>query len=595
MIRSETRTIAEALRLGSFEPATVQREFQWTTTQTGQLLADLLSAFRRAGVDPGPRREEAAADPADAQDDGAAAGERPLEGVRIARARSSRTRLNPPDFYFLGGVVLFQRPHAKDRYYIYDGFQRFTSLALLLAVLRDTWETAESAEIAPVMALLMHDGVPRLRARTNAGSLATILGRERGERLVLRTAGSTDGDRRMREARAYFEEQVSSWTDARRRAFVEFLSSKVMLSVTEVTNRSLAYQIFVSANARGLRLEIGDILKGQFVECVSQRRPGNASETVAAQFREVQRRLRPKFDEFLHAVEILKCRPEDSSAPGELLIEMFGEETDADTVIDWVSNELKELADIFLATRNHFWHAEVRGVDVPFRQLSFLEWKDWQPVALAMGLAARDDQRTWFRFVHGLQRASYIMELADWGQQKRQEVFNTAIEQLANGHDPFRYRVGGAYGALSFSRSLKEKVRRVLAGPLIDEERRGAITRWLETLQWGTSLPRSCTDDASVEHILPQSPQGSWLEAFSPEQHEYWIDRIGNLCIIPKKMNDEIGNSDWPIKLAAYESLGGRFKGAEDVAANGGWTVDTLKARTEKLARLAVRALRIDQ
>jgi hypothetical protein len=595
MIHSQTHTIAEALQLGFFEPATVQREFQWTKAQTGQLLDDLLSAFRRMGTDPGPRREEETPDPADAQAEAAVIDEQQLDSRGISRARSSRQRLSPPEFYFLGGIVLLQRPTAKDRYYIYDGFQRFTSLALLLAVLRDTWESTDVAEIAPVITLLMRDGVPRLRAPTNAASLATILSRKRGEHLALRSTGLTDGDRRMREARSFFETEVSSWTDARRRAFIQFLSAKVVISTTEVTNRSLAYQIFVSANARGLRLEIGDILRGQFVDCVSQRKPGRASEVVATQFREVQRRLRPKFDEFLQAVEIFKRRPEDTSPPGELLIEMFGEESEADTVIDWVSNELKDLSEIFLTTRSHLWQDPAWGVDIPFRQLSFLEWKDWQPAILALGLAGNKDQRTWFRFVHSLQRASYIMALVDWGQQKRQEVFNTAIEQLAKGLDPFRFRVGGAYGALSFSRSVREKARKALVGPFNDDEKRGAITRWLETLQWGASLPKSCTDDASVEHILPQTPQGSWLTTFTPEQQEYWINRIGNLCIIPKKMNEEIGNSEWPIKLNAYKSLDARFKGAQDVAAGRAWDVDMVKARTERLARLAERALRIDQ
>jgi len=594
MIQSKTHTISEALQLGSFEPATVQREFQWTTAQTSQLLDDLLSAFRRTGNDPGPRKEDATADAPDPQEDDVSKDGQTLDGARISAARSQRRRLDPPEYYFLGSVVLLQRPRAKEQYFIYDGFQRFTSLALLLAVLRDTWEGADAAELAPIAALLMGDGgLPRLKARTNAGSLATILAREKGARLSLRNTGLTDGDRRMREARSFFEVEISPWTDSRRRAFLSFLSTKVVISITEVTDRSLAYQIFVSANARGLRLEIGDILKGQFVEYVNQRKPGKASEMIATQFRDVQRKLRPKFDEFLQAVEIFKRRPEDTSSPGELLIEMFGETTDADTIIDWVSNELKELSDIFLTTRNHLWQDVARGADIAFRQLSFLEWKDWQPALLALGLAAKNDQHIWFRFVHSLQRASYIMELADWGQRRRQEVFNTAIEQLAQGLDPFRFRVGGPYGALTFSRAIKEKARKALLGPLIGDEKRGAIARWLETLQWGTSLPKDCTDDASVEHILPQTPQGAWLRNGTPEELEYWTNRIGNLCIIPKQMNHDVGNSEWDAKAQAYLTLGGRFKGAQDVAARSEWDVAALKERTERLAQLGSKALNL--
>jgi|GEM_PF-1106596 len=595
MIRSQTRAIADALRLGSFQPAAVQREFQWTSAQTSQLLDDLLSCFRRLGGDPDPSHEAAEA-PEEGDGNFESTGEA-INGARLKGTRVQRPALPPPDCYFLGSVVLHAAPRAKERYYIYDGFQRFTTLALLVVVLRDTWRAPQPADLKMIADLMSSGDNPRLQAPTSGGTLASILNRERGVPAQLRSRGLSDGDRRMREAHKLFEDRIAPWSDERRRAFLDFLSNKVMLSVTQVDNRSLAYQIFVSSNARGLRLGVGDILKGQLVERISQMKSSTAAEAVAKQFRDVQKKVRPKFDEFLEAVEMLKCRPAGTSAPGELLIELFGETADPDDVVDWVTSEFTDLADIYLQFRRHFWEQESKGIDIAFRQLSFLGWKDWQPMALALGLVApHRNLGSQIKPVQNLQRACYIMELARWDPARRRDAFYKAMDQLENGLDPFASRVrGGDFGALTFSRREKEKARSALREHLADEERRGTIVRWIETLYWGAAVPKHCTDDASVEHVLPRTPRGSWLTSFTEEELEYWTNRLGNLCIIPKEVNDDVGNSDWSVKVAAYRALGGRFRGAEEVAANSDWNAKVLSQRMEHVVAMAERALRIQE
>ena len=49
MISSRSISLSELLQLGHFTPAPVQREFQWRTEQTRQLLDDVFGAFQRTG------------------------------------------------------------------------------------------------------------------------------------------------------------------------------------------------------------------------------------------------------------------------------------------------------------------------------------------------------------------------------------------------------------------------------------------------------------------------------------------------------------------------------------------------------------------
>lgn len=52
VICSQAISIGELLRLGSFKPARVQRDYCWKENQQASLLQDLIAAFGEFGIDP---------------------------------------------------------------------------------------------------------------------------------------------------------------------------------------------------------------------------------------------------------------------------------------------------------------------------------------------------------------------------------------------------------------------------------------------------------------------------------------------------------------------------------------------------------------
>src|SRR5262245_25610774 len=54
VVRSQTVSIGELLRSGSFVPARVQRAYCWSEEQQQSLMEDLLAAFAEFGLDPEP-------------------------------------------------------------------------------------------------------------------------------------------------------------------------------------------------------------------------------------------------------------------------------------------------------------------------------------------------------------------------------------------------------------------------------------------------------------------------------------------------------------------------------------------------------------
>jgi hypothetical protein len=48
-MQSKTVSLSQVLQIGRFEPAKVQREYQWRTIHVEKLLNDLVAAFQRMG------------------------------------------------------------------------------------------------------------------------------------------------------------------------------------------------------------------------------------------------------------------------------------------------------------------------------------------------------------------------------------------------------------------------------------------------------------------------------------------------------------------------------------------------------------------
>jgi hypothetical protein len=97
-----------------------------------------------------------------------------------------------------------------------------------------------------------------------------------------------------------------------------------------------------------------------------------------------------------------------------------------------------------------------------------------------------------------------------------------------------------------------------------------------------------------VEHVLPENPAGEWAGAFPPEQWEATVDRLGNLTLLERALNRDVGSAAYPAKRAAYESSS--YALAREVAelAPEEWTPALLEERQRRLAARAVRLWRAD-
>jgi hypothetical protein len=101
------------------------------------------------------------------------------------------------------------------------------------------------------------------------------------------------------------------------------------------------------------------------------------------------------------------------------------------------------------------------------------------------------------------------------------------------------------------------------------------------------------SDSFNIEHVLPQNPEAGW-DAFTDEEADAMVYRLGNMTLLAKKSNKNLGNDGFDIKkpVLAESQFELTRKIAED---NTDWTPARIAARQNILAKLATSIWRIAQ
>lgn len=94
-------------------------------------------------------------------------------------------------------------------------------------------------------------------------------------------------------------------------------------------------------------------------------------------------------------------------------------------------------------------------------------------------------------------------------------------------------------------------------------------------------------DAVSLEHILPKNPSGGWASALrSSDDPDEWVEKIGNLTLLEKKVNRGLGSKDFATKKSkGYTPSELPINAA--VATKKKWSWKEIESRSEVLATIA--------
>jgi hypothetical protein len=406
----------------------------------------------------------------------------------------------------------------------------------------------------------------------------------------------------MRKASDWFEKRVLEFANATTNSetdtgvalakLLESICDKLFFTVITVSDELNAYKVFETLNSRGVRLSATDLLKN-YLFSVLHRDSVHENEMSAMDDR------------------------------WERLVSRLGETDLPDFLrIHWMSrNGLVRQSELFKTIRAKIdKRAEVFSLltaldaDVdPYLGLTSPESSDWslelkdsasllrmfgvrQPYALL--IAARrvlsiGDFTSLLKIIVNISFRYNVIGTMQAGEQER--VYSDVAARLSA-------------GTLADLASIVEALRSVYPGDAAfkaafaskelktTQSRNNRIVRFilcnLERQAGGGDHDRDSAT-FTVEHILPQNPEGGW-EQFSEIEADANIYRIGNMALLETTLNRDIGNAAYCVKRAAFE--GSMFETTKKIAIdNDDWTPQRVIARQNAMAKVAISIWRVTQ
>ncbi|HWA00146.1 MAG TPA: DUF262 domain-containing HNH endonuclease family protein [Caulobacterales bacterium] len=577
MLSAQILTVAQLFALGRFTPASVQRDYQWEERQCEELFGDLERVF-------------AAGEPA--RDDADGASPEPLDdGPTLVDNETP-----PPSSqreYVLNAMVMRPVEHAHCE--VFDGLQRLTTLTVLTCVLRDL---CSDAKLAATLDGLVTDSDGKFRV-VLPGKDPTLREevQKRGEAgRARRSQPSSDMGARVRDACTLFRRELSRWTAERRHAFADFLMNRVQLVAISAQDPLLLSQIFVTTNARGLPLDKVGLFKGQLIDIAQDEA---SAQRIAQTWIAVQTLVGDDLEDLLAALDFIERREPQGAERLTKLADHLTRRYGGSEIGGWVSR-FELYAGAWRDLHRRLFDPADPDLGASMWMLRLIKWREWKPLALiwtaqylqqsANAGQAERARALFARRFDALHRRCMAITLTGNSDLDRAKIFARAIGQAAQRRDPLDRQ-----GALGFDANAQARIQETLRLPLIHDDTRLALMRWIEARHWSERPPRAIAR-ASVEHVLPLRPQAQseWLKRFPNEETRFNIcHALGNLAVIEYRANEHMGNADFAAKLPVLREQAQKFKLLQGVAAHQSWTADIIAARTKTLCDFVWRELQL--
>jgi hypothetical protein len=500
--------------------------------------------------------------------------------------------------YFLGSVVT-TRTAESVRYHVIDGQQRFATVSLLYAVLRDIFAGRADERAADIE----RDVLFKRNLMTLERDPRIILNAEDNEifrQLTLHRAGvrtlqpTQDSHKKLIAAFGYFENKFSelvqdlgpdSWQKPLLEWYTFVLEGAKVIEVS-VSDEARAFVIFETLNDRGLNLSTADLLKNHLF--------GQASERLEEAKLYWSRAMAPfsTVDTSLSADTFL--RHYWASSKGVVRVKALyslikPEVSDADSAVAFASD---------LASSAPLW-AAMFDRDAPL-------WSDYGPKAVA----ALDTLRNL-----GVEQCRPLL-LAGLRMLNKAEI--EKLLSLVVSWSVRWFVVGGGSAGVT-ERLYAGAAKKVSDGELTDATaiaayfddavpsdaqfrqafetltvRRGWLARYyLYALELASSgdkepelVPNQNVDQVNLEHILPRNPRaGDWL-AFGAEELQGMRLMLGNQALLAKTHNNQIGSEPFTTKKPILAASGLALTAETGLVDD--WTPEQIRERQRRMAELAV-------
>ena len=542
------------------EAPSYQRPYSWSVVEAAKLLEDITSAPHG---DPGQRSE-----------------------------------------YFLGAMLFIERdrPISLLRGWqrpirlldVVDGFQRLTTLTILLCVLRDLIDDDDAPAPGPRLLAAIGTGLgtkARHRLQVGGSERKFFLDHVRtpgATRVAPESATRTPAESNILEVRDQFAATLMNYSAEDLRNLADFLLDHCHIVHVATTDIDQAYRMFMVLNDRGKPLARNDILKADLIGRVAPAAAGSVTEI----WNRAQDRAGKDFEQLFSHIRAMYGRRDDKVISD--IRQLADEKGGAQAFIERVLQPSAAIFDDIRAAR-HVGHPQSAGIAQYLRYLSWHSFSDWLPPTMLWWLQRGEDAKGLERFLHRLDRLAFGVKILGIGGSKRVRRFGLVATAIAEGGD-----LEGAGSPLELTRAELKTIEHNLR----DLHVRNAPAAKHLLLRLGdlkAGMPQSSMlpEDITVEHVLPRklSASSQWRGWYpDPEIRDACTHSLGNLVLVTKSQNDRASNLDFARKLEVYFNTPGAPIPIlnEHLRGRTEWKTADVKAREGQLMQLVEELWKLD-
>ncbi len=498
--------------------------------------------------------------------------------------------------HYMGAVVLQQ--NDRELFTVIDGQQRLATLSIVVLAAVSLLEERATADVEKdnnsERARLLRDG---FLGTKDPGSLrySSKLSLNRnddifyqGTLLQLKSPHAPSrlphSNRLLWQAFAYFRSKMAERFPGNEqggslaRFINEAISQRLLFIRVQVDDDLSAYTVFETLNARGLDLTASDLLKNYLMALVARRSDTDLKHVLDQWSRitdTVGIRTLPDFlrhylnsrQPFVRQERLFKAIKADVKSAEDVFA---------------LLDELERSAVLYQALQDPYdpYWSDLPVAKEQVRILNLLGVKQFKSLALSTGRNLPDSLQDLLRFCM-LISIRYTI-IGDLNPSELERVYNDVAVDIER-------------GTLRTTGQIREALRQVAVS---DEDFRDAFSRRtiaasgrskkvvryilcaLER-QLGHPDVRDETCAATIEHILPENLGSSWETIYTHDQHERFVNRLGNYTLLDPSRNRDLGNLPFPDKLAGYQQSGYRMTSRISALE---WTPDLIDARQREMA-----------
>lgn len=517
--------------------------------------------------------------------------------------------------YFIGSFIFNYENFETERFVeIIDGQQRFLTVTMLMAVLRDLAKEIGESSLADRIhrkAIATEDIKGDYEYNITCGESAKDFFQEyiQSAKKSILSLKPRDLSPEQKKIRACYEQlhkrvqgRLSS-QDAKtaKAASIQHLFERVpSIRIIKITiwNEDDAYEVFETVNARGVDLSVADLVKNLIFRQVKATQSGE--DLAKRMWREIERNVDAsefQMRKFLRYYWLSKYGFETER---NLFKTIKKETNNYNELLTELSNASKLFKTLVLSNEGELpqeYHPE--RIAKALKGISIMNASQCYVLFLSMFRnldKIKSDPLHWIQLIENF-TFNYFAVANQPGNRVERLYSRTAvnIESLAKKYSgrKLQAEVLSEYQKLLNSFKELRPVREDFRKGFNEISYGGKAARMLASYTLSKFIAADGTgeiaidyDHVSLEHILPQDPK-NW--GLSEAQVEDYVDLLGNLTLVQKGFNAKMGNK--PPKVKAQILAKSAFKMnkrlAKKLVSKGGWGESDILARQSKMATTA--------